>query len=115
MQVTDDMVDAALEAYHSTDGAPFARPDACMRAALTAALAAMWRPIEDAPKDGLRVTSETFVLAHAEKKWIRFGTWYVQEGCWYYSGTNERSQWAQIRGDDPTHFMPLPQPPKVEG
>ena len=70
-----------------------------------------WQPIETAPRDGLKVTSHTFLLAHADEKWIRFGKWYVQEGCWYYSGTNERSQWAQVRGDAPTHWMPLPEPP----
>jgi len=86
-----------------------------LRAALSAALAAAWRPINEADKDGMRVSSKTFILAHAEKKWIRFGKWYVQEGCWYYSGTSERSQWAQVRGDAPTHFMPLPSPPKAGG
>lgn len=72
-----------------------------------------WRDISTAPRDALKVTSETLLLAHAEKKWIRFGKWYVQEGCWYYSGTNERSQYAQVRGDDPTHWMPLPTAPNT--
>ncbi len=71
-----------------------------------------WQPIETMPKNGLKVTSHTFLLGHADKKWIRFGKWYVQEGCWYYSGTNERSQWAQVRGDEPTHWQPLPEPPQ---
>lgn len=70
-----------------------------------------WRQIETAPRDTSRVSSETLLLAHAERKWIRFGRWYVQERCWYYSGTNERSQYAQTRGDSPTHWMPLPAPP----
>lgn len=39
------------------------------------------------------------------------GKWYPQEGVWYYSGTNERSQWSQVRGDEPTHWMPLPKAP----
>jgi len=69
-----------------------------------------WRTMESAPLTGLRVTSETLLLAHASKKWIRFGKWYVQERCWYYSGTNERSQWAQVKGDAPTHWQPLPSP-----
>ena len=77
-----------------------------------------WQDIGTAPLTALRVTSETLLLAHAEKRWIRFGKWYVQEGRWYYSGTNERSQWAQVRGDEPTHWMhvpPLPSPPSKEG
>jgi len=70
-----------------------------------------WQPIETAPLDALGVCSNTLLLGHDEKKWIRFGKWYVQERRWYYSGTNERSQWAQVRGDAPTHWMPLPAPP----
>ena len=72
-----------------------------------------WRTMESAPLTGLRVTSETLLLAHASKKWIRFGKWYVQERCWYYSGTNERSQWAQVKGDAPTHWQPLPAAPEA--
>lgn len=77
-----------------------------------------WMPIETVPKNTLKVASETLLLAHAEKKWIRFGKWYVQEARWYYSSTNERSQYAQVRGDDPTHWMPLPalpSPPRDGG
>ena len=115
MQISDGMVRAALDAFDDGVGDPndYARR---MSKALTAALSVMWQDISTAPKDELKVTSKTFMLAHAEKKWIRFGKWYVQEGCWYYSGTNERSQWAQVRGDAPTHFMPapLPPPPKIE-
>jgi hypothetical protein len=70
-----------------------------------------WHPIETAALNGLKVTSNTLLLSHCEKKWVRFGKWYVQEGCWYYSGTNERSQWAQVRGDAPTHWMPMPKAP----
>ena len=70
-----------------------------------------WQPIETAPRDTYKVTGPTLILAHDTKKWIRFGKWYVQEGCWYYSGTSERSQYAQIKGDAPTHWMPLPQCP----
>lgn len=134
MQISDDMVRVAAEAMATEAGddpraLTYAREMKCTshdrepkerwefwvpfaRAALSAALDAMWRPISEANKTGLRVTSETFILSHAEKKWIRFGKWYVQEGVWYYSGTNERSQWAQVRGDEPTHFMPLPSPPQ---
>jgi hypothetical protein len=31
---------------------------------------------------------------------------------WYYSGTNERSQYAQVEGDEPTHWMEMPEIPK---
>ena len=55
-----------------------------------------------------------YLLCHKEKKWIRFGRWYPQQKEWYYSGTNERSQWAQTKGDEPTHWMTIPELPKGE-
>lgn len=66
-----------------------------------------WRPIESAPKDGVGF-GPTLILSHAEKRWIRFGRWFPQGRCWYYSGTNERSQYNQVAGDEPTHWMPMP-------
>lgn len=111
MQVTDDMVDAALEAYHSTDGAPFARPDACMRAALTAALAAMWRPIESAPKDG-----SEFLGFGGGVEGIQTVRWNDRVGCWDTETASLEDWDNQAEGySRPTHFMPLPVPPKVEG
>jgi hypothetical protein len=71
-----------------------------------------WQPIETAPRDTYKVAGPTLILGHREKKWIRFGKWYVQEGCWYYSGTSERSQYAQVKGDEPTHWMPMPSAPE---
>lgn len=71
-----------------------------------------WRPIETVNLKGLGVCSETFILGHKDHKWIRFGKWYVQERKWYYSGTNERSQYSQVAGDAPTHWKPLGKPPE---
>jgi hypothetical protein len=65
-----------------------------------------WQPIDTAPKN------QHFLCGHAEKRWIRFGIYFSSHGTWYYSGTSERSQFAQTRGDEPTHWMPLPEPPK---
>ena len=60
-----------------------------------------WQPIETAPKD------ETEVLAcRAGKKWRQVLGWqWGSGGCdgWYNSGG---------RNYDPTHWMPLPEPPK---
>jgi hypothetical protein len=70
-----------------------------------------WQPIETAPdKPGTQM-----FLAHATKRWVRMGRQYPGHGSrWYYSGTNERSQYAQVEGDAPTHWAPiiLPEPPK---
>lgn len=73
-----------------------------------------WQPIETACLNKFKVCSEDFILCHKEHRWIRFGKWYVQEHKWYYSGTNERSQWAQIEGDAPTHWMPMPALPALD-
>jgi hypothetical protein len=75
------------------------------KAALDAAARVRWQPKDTAPKD------RQLILANAEHRWIRFGRWY--DVAWYYSGTNERSQYAQVRGDlPPTHWQPLPSLPE---
>ena len=67
---------------------------------------AVWREIATC-QDNVMV-----ICGHETKKWIRFGRRYPEfQGCWYYSGTSERSQYAQIEGDEPTHWMPIPPPP----
>ena len=71
-----------------------------------------WQPIHTAPKI-LTLGVIQMLLCHDEKKWVRMGRFYPEVGNWYYSGTNERSQWAQVEGDAPTHWMPLPAPPEA--
>lgn len=73
--------------------------------------AAGWRPIETYHSADGFVKVKQVLCAHSEKKWIRFGRYYPEMKHWYYSGTNERSQWSQVQGDAPTHWMPLPMPP----
>lgn len=73
-----------------------------------------WQPIQSYNKDDKFTTVRHILCAHEDKKWTRMGRWYPEVGKWYYSGTNERSQWAQVEGDEPTHWMPLPSPPKQE-
>ena len=70
-----------------------------------------WKPIKDFPYDKWYLH---FLLCHKENKWIRFGKWFPQQKEWYYSGTNERSQWAQVKGDEPTHWMDMPDFPEGE-
>jgi hypothetical protein len=70
-----------------------------------------WQLIETYHSADQFVKVEHVLCGHAEKKWIRFGRYYPEMKRWYYSGTNERSQWAQVEGDAPTHWQPLPKPP----
>lgn len=92
------------------------------RAALTAALAEMWRPIESAPKD------EPCLIA-----WQHGGVWRIRHAYWDekfeynydeesdtdgYIGAwtdNSVASWAyQERNSfEPTHWVALPNPPKV--
>lgn len=101
-------IEAALLAYSRS---PIEEPiESVMAKALAAADAAAWRPIaEYSPSMG------QVYCGHSEKKWLRHGRMIPGHGTrWYYSGTNERSQWAQQEGDEPTHFRPLPAPPVQE-
>lgn len=71
-----------------------------------------WQPIETHATDAIKGPYSLHVLcAHAEKQWQRFGRYDLTLKRWYYSGTSERSQWAQVEGDAPTHWMPTPLPP----
>ena len=101
MQVTDGMVRVAVAAYTSQCDGWYTAGAAPMRAALTAALAAMWQDIKDAPRDGTRV------LLRDDNGWD------PSELC---TGWWENDQWRDY-GDvgcngiypyEPTHFMPLP-------
>lgn len=98
------------------DPAEYGPTKQSMRAALSAALAEMWRPIEEAPKDG------TYVL-------IAGGTYYNSMSLFnedYPFEGQAIAKWddyhRQWRGENsgghdeyfwhkPTHFMPLPAPP----
>lgn len=71
-----------------------------------------WQTIETFPTDVKWQMATMVLLCHKEKRWIRFGRYYGELKKWYYSGTNERSQWAQVEGDAPTHWMPMPSFPE---
>jgi len=73
-------------------------------------MGAGWLPIETHRADAIKGPFSPHVLcAHFEKQWRRFGRYDLALKRWYYSGTDERSQWAQVEGDEPTHWMPLPE------
>lgn len=105
MQVTDAMVDAAL---HGADYIPNNDNRIWMRAALTAALAEMWRPIEDAPKDRPILLAAYIVPSDEAQRNGSRPFWDVAIGRAY--GTN-LDRWSGILGTRATHFMPLPSPP----
>ncbi|WP_425435048.1 DUF551 domain-containing protein [Novosphingobium mathurense] len=73
-----------------------------------------WRPIETYPYGTKWALAYHCICAHEDHGWIRFGKYYGELKRWYYSGTNETSQWAQKEGDAPTHWMPLPTLPGRE-
>jgi hypothetical protein len=72
-----------------------------------------WQPIETAPKDGARIdiwvewTSKTGVRG----KRIPNCYWHRKANAWktdcYY-----KDGWCHWRGEKPTHWMPLPEPPE---
>lgn len=74
-----------------------------------------WQPIETAPKDG------TYILVWSEREGWRgnprmvCATWEPSgTGAWAIYGagpTRHSEQWLD-RGIIPTHWMPLPEPPK---
>lgn len=108
MQVSDEMVRAALTAYC---GPNLYTPEESMRAALEAALAAMWRPIDEAPKlpEQGQCFPPTVRLWDGECE--RHG--YFNDNR---HARNPRPYWAYIgndRGRQPTHFMPLSSAPNI--
>jgi len=106
--ITDQMVQAALQAYcgqdHQLDFGVLADYLAAMRAALEAAEAAAWQPIGDAPCDG------TTVLVYAPppdpEKW--------HESVWDLPAIICTAAYHEDAGfcidtiREPTHWRPLP-------
>jgi Protein of unknown function (DUF551) len=68
-----------------------------------------WQPIESAPKDGTKI-----ILAFIREHWKPI----VTVGAWIDDApisTNEWMAWTSIGligCIEPTHWMPLPEPPK---
>jgi hypothetical protein len=100
----------------------------CMRAAVKLAApvaqAEPWQPIETAPKDGRKLVL-SYTNSHGKHRTV-FGCWVTDEEAaetdadgvgleagWYESIDNwpDYTQVA-IHEGEPTHWMPLPQPPK---
>ena len=104
MQITDEMVLAAWEAYDDAPG--YFTNSELMRAALTAALAEMWRPIEEAEPN------QTYLLGWHD--W-RDHAWCTEVAPAIHGQRFENGYSNVSRHGSATHFMPLPSPPKAGG
>ena len=118
MQVTDEMVDAALDAHHAASLAISSDPFEAMRSALTAALAAMWRPISEAPKDG----TEILLFTHQDvDDFCDEAFDAVQIGYWDDGNDAPGTVWHRNAGwilqkiGEPLAWQPLTLPPAQEG
>ena len=74
-----------------------------------------WRPIETAPKDGTRV-----LICHGHAPRNIYVAWWLDEAQFGDDKTGPGWQifdcgmdvWYAVATDDPTHWMPLPDPPE---
>ena len=111
MQVNDDMVREAEIAIAIADGKNLMWPVYAdhAKAAITAALAEMWRPIEEYDEtSGERVVLGIERNGRIEETHVGYFSWAVND--------DEESLWWSEQADDeicPTHFMPLPVPPPM--
>ena len=104
MQISDDVVRVAVERYEAAPDAMSS--DEAMRAALEAALAAMWMQIEEAPKDG----SEILVAGiNSSKRFYRaIAKW---DGAWMLFDPMMDDYTAESSGH--SWWAPLPSPPST--
>lgn len=111
MQVTDEMVEAAVAANNEvwessdvTNAETFHKArHSAMRAALTAALGAMWRPIETAPKDGTRMNLCWKAFCGISEH-VELGRWSAKHDGW----TNT---YGHLFEGSPDYYQLLPTPP----
>lgn len=80
------------------------------RAALTAAKAGGWLPIETAPKDGTEVlllfSKAEYILGKPHGR--------VRAACWTGSGSSANWSIPYFKDDAPTAWQPRPNPPKEQ-
>lgn len=104
----DDVVEKALLAFHNgvMFGSYTQELQDAMRRALASAEAAMWRPIETAPKDG------TQLLLVSEDGVQVVGYWGKHNHVPLYGWLRPVELYGEeVDGLDPTHWMPLPEKP----
>jgi hypothetical protein len=98
MPDTVDAVRAAIAAYHA------AAPSA-------------WQPIETAPRDGERIVLAKYDWAHGLSAFGPsdvqiYGLWWMTVGYWSDKWLNWNDGIEPSGLASPTHWMPLPEPPK---
>lgn len=84
-----------FEAWYADNHTEFSDHDFSLMT-WNAARASQWRPIAEAPKDG-----QAALICSSNHLWITVGK--------FVSGKWTDGLWPLL---DPTHFMPLPQPPE---
>jgi hypothetical protein len=111
MKPTPNMIDAAANVVraHRVGAMPSHH---IAKEALTAALSAMWQPIETAPRDGTHV----LLLSRTQPVQVMFGYWDacsdpLADDGWMAGETWNCTGWWEENNF--THWMPLPQPPEA--
>lgn len=69
-----------------------------------------WQPIETAPKDGIEIL--VYVPPSAYRNgYVRSVQWRERDIDYWHVEDNKNGPFP-LRGGIPTHWMPLPEPPK---
>ena len=72
----------------------------------------MWQPIETAPKDGTSILiSEEGHPYVMQASWEPWDYAHDQSDCYWRCGRQGAKGYDDSGSMDPTHWMPLPQPP----
>ena len=125
MQITEEMVEAAMSAYWGTS--PGGRRTARDRMvdALLAALAVGdegiregWQPIETAPKDGTpiilfwpNIPAGAKAMRSVDKRYTGISVGWFEASEYGVGFINKGDRVVPVNQDDCTHWQPLPTPP----
>ena len=76
-------------------------------------IAAQWQPIDTAPADGTECLIASYIVpSDAAQQNGSKPFWDIAIGhC--FSRTLKESRWTSVLGSSPSHWMPLPTPPKA--
>jgi hypothetical protein len=116
MQISDDVVRVAKEAWLES-ASDYTRLDVSIRSALEAALAAMWKPISEAPKDGTRILmqgnrdpipSQRELYHGLDIPTTVTGYWDQVDYAWAVVGSTWTGPFFK-----PSAWQPLPSPPST--